>query len=155
VTLEGGCECGQVRYRMGAPIFVNCCHCRMCQRFSGSAFAINAMIEADRVEVISEQTPEIVTTETGGKGERCARCGVELWAYHRMFGDALRFVRVGTLDDSGKVPPDAHYFTSRKHDWVVIPAGVPAFAELPESEIWPAEARARVERALARQQATG
>src|SRR5689334_97044 len=150
MTFEGGCDCGQARYRMGAPIFVNCCHCSMCQRFSGSAFAINAMIEADRVEVISEHPLEVVTTELGGRAERCPKCTVELWAYHRRFGEALRFVRVGTLDDGGSVPPDAHFFTSRKHGWVKIPDGIPAFAELPDGEIWSAEARQRVERALAR-----
>ena len=155
MKFEGGCDCGQVRYRMGTPIFVNCCHCGMCQRFSGSAFAINAMIETDRVEVISDNGPETVTTELGGKAERCPRCTVELWAYHRKFGNALRFVRVGTLDQGGSILPDAHFFTSRKHDWVVIPDGVPAFGELPESEVWSAEAKERVERALARQQPTG
>jgi hypothetical protein len=151
---EGGCDCGQVRYRMSAPIFVNCCHCGMCQRFSGSAFAINAMIEADRVEVISEDAPETTTTKLGGKAERCPSCAVELWAYHRRFGDAFRFVRVGTLDEGGSIPPDAHFFISRKHPWIVIPEGVPAFAELPKQEIWSPQARERFERALARQQPT-
>ena len=152
---EGGCDCGHVRYRMSQPIFVNCCHCGMCQRFSGSAFAINAMIEADRVEVVGEGQPEIVTTQVGGKAERCAKCGVELWAYHRKFGDAFRFVRVGTLDHGGGLPPDAHFFASKKHGWVTIPDGIPAFAELPETEIWSAEARARFDRALARHQPAG
>jgi hypothetical protein len=155
LTFEDGCDCGHVRYRMGQPIFVNCCHCGMCQRFSGSAFAINAMIEADRVEVIGEHPPETVTTEVGGKAERCPKCGVELWAYHRKFGDAFRFIRVGTLDEAASLAPDAHFFVSRKHPWVTIPDDVPAFAELPDEEIWPGEARARFDRALARQQPTG
>ena len=147
----GGCECGFVRYRLVSdPIFVNCCHCGMCQRASGSAFAINAMIEADRVEVTSEGVPETVVTETGAKGERCPRCGIELWAYHRMFGDGLRFVRVGTLDESGSVEPDAHFFVSRKRPWVQVPAGAPSFAELPGEgeEGWPPEVQSRVRAAV-------
>lgn len=142
---EGGCDCGQVRYRMGAPIFVNCCHCRMCQRLSGSAFAINAMIETDRVELIAG------TPETVNGAERCPDCKVELWAYHRKFGPGLRFVRCGTLDHAEDVPPDAHFFTRSKHPWVTLPAGIPAFDALPEGDdqLWPAEAQARAAAALA------
>lgn len=141
---EGGCECGQVRYRMVAPIFVNCCHCRMCQRLSGSAFAINAMIEANHVEVTAGATERVAGSE------RCPRCKVELWAYHRKFGAALRFVRVGTLDRGEDVPPDAHFFTRSKHPWIALPPGIAAFATLPESDgtLWSAEAQARFEAAM-------
>ena len=147
---EGGGDCGHVRYRMAEPIFVNCCHCRMCQHFSGSAFALNAMIETERVELIAG-APETVEGE-GGKSERCARCKTELWGYHSRFGDAFRFVRVGTLDRGEEMPPDAHFFTRSKHPWIVLPEGVPAFETLPASDetLWPDSARARFEAALAR-----
>ncbi len=86
-----------------------------------------------------------------GTSERCPRCGTELWAYHRKFGDALRFVRVGTLDRGEDMPPHAHFFTASKHAWVTLPAGVPHFAGLPEADegLWPADAAARVDAALA------
>ena len=95
--LEGGCLCGFVRYRLTSlPMFVNGCHCRMCQKASGSAFAINAMIEADRVELIGEGEPEIVhppeNLPPGQTGARCPRCGTALWGHHRMFGEGIRFV---------------------------------------------------------------
>lgn len=152
---EGGCDCGELRYRMTAPIFVNCCHCRMCQRSSGSAFAINAMIESERVEVTAGVAEEVSTGN--GKSERCPRCKIELWAYHRKFGDAFRFVRVGTLDHGEDMPPHAHFFTSSKHPWVAVPEGSPAFETLPEADagLWPPEAVARVDAALAAAAARG
>src|SRR5690242_2982427 len=100
---EGGCECGAVRYRMtGPPIFVNCCHCRDCQKITGSAFALNAMIEADRLELISGE----LSSDKGAS--RCARCRTLLWAEHPEFGGRIKFVRVGTLDEGERLAPDAH-----------------------------------------------
>ncbi|HEV2595994.1 MAG TPA: GFA family protein [Sphingomicrobium sp.] len=125
---EGGCECGSVRYRMGdKPIFVNCCHCRQCQKITGSAFAINGMIESDRLEL----------TEGGDKlarheGEaRCNECGTLLWGEHSRFGDTIKFVRLGTLDEGERIAPDAHFFVRSKHSWVAIPDGIPQFEMLP------------------------
>ena len=143
---EGGCECGQVRYRLTtAPIFVNCCHCRQCQKLSGSAFAINAMIEADRVELIAGD--EVVADDGTA---RCPGCGTLLWALHPMFGEALRFVRVGTLDEGEKLPPDAHFFVRSKHPWIPIPAGMPSYETLPgpdDPPLYGSEAQARLKAA--------
>lgn len=133
MMLEGGCYCGFVRYRITSnPMFVNCCHCRDCQKLSGSAFAINAMIEADHVEVTSKGRP--TTLGDTEKAARCPNCGTMLWATHRLFGDPILFLRAGTLDESEGLEPDAHFFISRKHPWVVIPPDVPAFAELPGAD---------------------
>lgn len=139
---EGGCECGAVRYRFTSPpIFVNCCHCRQCQKLTGSAFAINAMIEADRLEMTAGAT-------AGERGAaRCAQCGVLLWATHPMFGEAVLFVRVGTLDEGEKLPPDCHFFVRSRHPWVELPEGVPAFERLPgegDPPLFGAEAEARL-----------
>lgn len=135
-SLEGGCECGAVRYRVtGAPAAVNCCHCRDCQRISGSAFALNAMFETGKVEVVAG-TPIVVDLERGGSGRtrawRCGICATLLYADHPMFGDAMRFVRVGTLDEGDTLPPDAHYFVRSKHPWIVLPEGIPAYDTLPD-----------------------
>ena len=134
--MEGGCECGQVRYRLaGEPITVNCCHCRDCQRITGSAFALNAFIETGRVEV-TQGAPEVRTLGREGRGDtrawRCPRCEALLWADHPTFGDAARFVRVGTLDVADTVAPDVHYFTRSKHPWIAVPEGVPAYETLPD-----------------------
>jgi hypothetical protein len=142
---EGGCECGAVRYRMSAdPIFVNCCHCRDCQKITGSAFALNAMVEADRVEVVHGDP----ALDDGAV--RCLRCKSLLWAEHPRFGERIRFVRVGTLDQGERLKPDAHFFVRSKYPWVVIPDGLPAFDTLPgESDppLLSAEAAARLEAA--------
>jgi hypothetical protein len=141
--LEGGCTCRAVRYRMtSAPLFVHCCHCRWCQRETGASFALNAMIEADRVEVLQGQ-PEIVNIPSNsGKGQkiaRCPTCRIALWSNYAGAGDAVRFVRVGTLDEPDRLPPDIHIFTSSKQPWVVLPAGTPAMAEYYDREkYWPA-----------------
>ena len=140
--LDGGCTCRAVRYRMlSAPLFVHCCHCRWCQRETGASFALNAMIEADRVAVLSG-TPEVVNTPSNsGKGQkitRCPTCKIALWSNYGGAGDVVRFVRVGTLDDPDRLPPDIHIFTASKQPWVVLPPGTPAVAEYYDrTKYWP------------------
>ena len=147
-SCEGGCTCRAVRYRMTSrPLFVNCCHCRWCQRETGSAFAINAMIEADRVVLLSG-SPEVVNTPSNsGKGQKIARCPVcriAVWSNYGGGGDKVRFVRVGTLDEPDRLPPDIHIFTTSKQPWVVLPPGVPAVEEYYDSKkYWPAESLER------------
>jgi len=145
---EGGCTCRYVRYRMTArPLFVHCCHCRWCQRETGAAFALNALIESDRVELLHGDVEVIDTPSKSGKGQkiaRCPRCHVALWSNYAGFGDAVRFVRVGTLDQPDRLPPDVHIFTSSKQPWVVIPPGAPAVAEYYKaSEMWSPESLER------------
>lgn len=147
-TLEGGCTCRQVRYRLhGKPLFVHCCHCSWCQRETGTAFALNAMIEADRVE-LTAGAPELVDTPSAsGKGQkiwRCPTCRVALWSNYSGSGDAVRFVRVGTLDTPAALPPDIHIFTSTRQPWVVLPEGARAVPEFYRpKETWPAESLER------------
>jgi hypothetical protein len=156
--LEGGCDCRGVRYRMEtAPLFVHCCHCRWCQRETGASFALNAMIESDRVTLLAG-APELVDTPSAsGKGQkiaRCTRCRLALWSHYAGGGTAVSFVRVGTLDDPDALPPDVHIFTASKQPWVVIPAGAPAFAEFYDrATLWPAASLARREALLARRHA--
>jgi hypothetical protein len=145
---EGGCTCRFIRYRMTSkPLIVHCCHCRWCQRESGGAFALNAMIEADRVQLLEGEVQAIDTPSNSGKGQRisrCPKCMVAVWSTYAGSGDALRFVRVGTLDDPDSLPPDLHIFTASKQPWVRIPEGMPAFAEYyRSSEQWPKESLER------------
>jgi len=142
--LTGGCTCRAVRYRMsGKPLFVHCCHCRWCQRETGSAFALNALIEADRVELQSGDPDVIATPSNSGKGQkiaRCPDCRVALWSNYAGAGDLTRFVRVGTLDDPALLPPDIHIYTSTKLPWVTLPKDRPAMPEYYNlKEYWPAE----------------
>jgi hypothetical protein len=145
--LEGGCGCGAVRYRLeSAPMFVNCCHCKDCQRQTGTGFVINALIETDRITLIQGK-PEPVAMPTGsGRPHdiyRCPTCRTALWSdYGRR--PALRFVRVGTLDEPAALKPDAHIFTRSKLPWIELKADIPSFDIFYEMQTqWPAESLAR------------
>ena len=145
--LAGGCACGAVRYRLGsAPMFMHCCHCRDCQRQTGSAFVINALIETDRVELQSgDPQPSAMPTDSGRPHHiyRCPTCGTAVWS---DYGDrkVLRFVRVGTLDDPSALAPDVHIYVRSKLPWVALPEGVPAFEVYYDSKkLWPAESLER------------
>ncbi len=146
-TLEGGCGCGAVRYRLvAAPMFVNCCHCKDCQRQTGSAFVVNALIETHHIDVRAG-TPDAIAMPTGsGRPHdvyRCPTCRTALWSdYGRR--PALRFVRVGTLDTPSALPPDAHIFVRSKLRWVTLPASAPAFDVFYElATQWSADSLAR------------
>jgi hypothetical protein len=145
---EGGCDCRTIRYRMeSAPLFVHCCHCRWCQRESGASFALNAMIEADRVTNLGTE-PEVVDTPSdsglGQKIARCPKCHVAVWSNYGGAGPVVKFVRVGTFDDPDLLPPGIHIFTQSKQPWVVLPEGTPAVPEYYErQEYWPPESLAR------------
>lgn len=146
-TRDGGCACGAVRYRMTtAPLFVHCCHCRDCQRQTGSAFVLNALIEADRVQVLSGTlASHAMPTDSGLPHNvfRCSGCGTALWSEYGG-RTTLRFVRVGTLDEPSALPPDVHIYVRSKLPWVTLPDGVPAFAAYYDSrKLWPAESLAR------------
>lgn len=145
---EGGCTCGHLRYRMTSPpLFVHCCHCRWCQRETGASFALNALIESDRVQLLHGEPLVVDTPSNSGKGQkitRCPRCYVAVWSHYAGAGDAISFVRVGTLDQPDRLPPDVHIFTASKQPWVVLPDGVPAFPEYYKSrELWPRESLER------------
>ena len=153
--LEGGCTCREVRYRvMTRPLFVHCCHCRWCQRETGASFALNAMIEADRVELLQGEVEIVDTPSNSGKGQkiaRCPKCRIALWSNYAGGGDAVRFVRVGTLDEPDRLPPDIHIFTASKQPWVVLPAGTPAVAEYYDRNAhWPQESLERRKALLAK-----
>jgi hypothetical protein len=141
--LEGGCDCRSVRYRvLTPPLFVHCCHCRWCQRETGASFALNAMIEADRVLTLGIAPEAVETPSESGLGQsiaRCPKCHVALWSHYAGAGPLLSFVRVGTLDNPDALPPDIHIFTASKQPWIVIPAGAPSVPQYYEREAhWPA-----------------
>jgi hypothetical protein len=156
--LEGGCTCRYIRFRIERrPLFVHCCHCRWCQRETGASFALNAMIESEHVTLLGGE-PEIVHTPSqSGLGQeisRCPKCRIAVWSNYAGAGPVLRFVRVGTLDEPDRLPPDIHIFTASKQPWVLIPSGVPAVAEYYEREqYWPSESLARRQAILPQLQA--
>jgi hypothetical protein len=151
-TLAGGCACGPLRYRLQAPpMFVHCCHCRDCQRQTGSAFVINALIETAGIAIEQgEPRPTAVPTDSGGPHDiyRCPICQTAVWSdYGGRPG--LRFVRVGTLDDPASLTPDVHIFTRSRLPWVTLPADRPAFEDYYETAaLWPAASLERRRKAV-------
>ena len=105
------------------------------------------MIEADRVTVLQGEPEVVDTPSNSGKGQkisRCPICRVAVWSNYAGAGDAVRFVRVGTLDEPDRMPPDIHIFTSTKQLWVQLPADMPAVPEYYKlSDHWPEESQAR------------
>lgn len=145
---EGGCDCRAVRYRLTRrPLFVHCCHCRWCQRESGSSFALNALIETSCLTLLQGAPANVVTPSNSGKGQvivRCTSCHLALWSHYAGAGQKLSFVRVGTLDEPDRLPPDIHIFTSTRQPWVILPPNVPAVPEYYDrNQFWPADSLER------------
>jgi hypothetical protein len=136
---EGGCSCGEIRYRLlSEPLIVHCCHCLNCQRQTGSAFVINVLLEADRVELTAGEPKPVDVPRSSGDPQRIWRCpSCQVALYSQYTSPKVRFVRAGTLDDPSAVEPDVHIFTRSKLPWVTLPDGVPAFDVYYETEkLW-------------------
>jgi len=141
-ALEGGCACGSVRYRLESePMFVHCCHCLDCQRQTGSAFVLNALIETDRMTLLAgELQPVGVPTDSGKPHRifRCPNCQIALWSEYGG-RTRMRFVRIGTLDTPAALKPDVHIYVRSKQPWLQLPPGVPAFQAYYDAKgLWPA-----------------
>lgn len=155
--MEGGCTCGLVRYRLnGAPLVVHACHCTWCQRETGTVHALNALYEADRVEHLGTEPELIDTPSASGRGQKVARCPVckvAVWSNYPQAGPAVRFVRVGTLDEPSRCPPDVHIYTASKLPWVTLPQAAVVVPEFYEPEkVWSPQSleRRRIMRERAR-----
>ena len=152
-TLEGGCGCGAVRYRLNdEPYIVHNCHCRLCQRQTGTGSAVNAFIETDRLELLSgELREDEFKTGTGGAQTivRCAQCATPLWSHYPRLARRVAAVRVGTLDEPSAAPPDVAIFVADKPEWAPLPDGIPTFDQFYNpGEFWSPEVMARVKAVL-------
>ena len=161
-ALEGGCACGSVRYRLEAdPLIVHACHCRNCQRQTGTWHAVNALVESGHVALASGVLDARELETPSGAGQtvyRCSICQVALWSnYHVMsrgHGDIVRFVRVGTLDEPGRLPPDVHIYTRERNRCAPEPCNAPAFPEFYDLEtVWKGSSLKRLAKVFASLQA--
>ncbi|HFB55160.1 MAG TPA: aldehyde-activating protein [Hellea balneolensis] len=139
---EGGCACGHVRYQLtSAPLFTHCCHCHHCQRESGSAFALNAMIETDKIKLLGAEPVMVDVPTKSGEGQtfaRCPNCQIALWSHYAGAYDKIAFIRVGTLDEPDNIAPDIHIYTQTKRDGVILPDDIPAVEEYYDrKDYWP------------------
>ena len=145
---EGGCSCGAIRYRLASePLFTHCCHCLNCQRQTGSAFVINLLIEADRVELLAGEPQPVDVPRDDGSTQRIFRCPTCQVAVFSEYGrPEVRFVRAGTLDRPWEVTPDVHIYTRSKLPWIALPDSVPAFEVYYDMRaLWPAASLERLE----------
>ena len=145
--LKGSCGCGEASYQMSSrPMFVHCCHCRECQKQTGSAYVLNAIIETDRIKVNGPVSENTLPTPSG-KGQiitRCNYCGTAVFSSYLVRLGKLRYIRVGTLDDPSQCPPDVQIFTSSKQPWVPLNPDIPIFENFYKfDEVWPKDALAR------------
>lgn len=157
---EGGCGCGQVRYRVtGEPIFVNNCHCRQCQLQTGGTSVVNAFYEDERLEILEGNlTEHVVTAGSGGPHTicRCDNCGVALWSYYPRLGRLGVGIRVGTMDEKDSLTPVAAIFVSEKMPWVTLPEGLPHFDKTYDyRELLEADKIARMDEMVERRKAGG
>jgi hypothetical protein len=151
VKLEGRCACGAIRYELtDQPLIVHACHCRDCQRITGSAFVINLWMENQNVRLTAGKPKRFALKGGSGQGHDvffCGKCGTYVWSkYHGAPGDA-RFVRAGTLDKKHTFNPDVHVFTRSKAPWLELPKDAPAFKTFYKfDQVWSAESRERLRR---------
>ncbi len=150
--LRGGCSCGKVRYELlAAPMRVHCCHCTDCQRHTGSAFVLNAIIETSAIRIIRGALEAVPVPRAYAPHDiyRCRTCKVAVWSdYGRR--PQIRFVRVGTLDDPTALRPDIHSYTCSKLPWLRLPRGTPAFRNYySPKKVWPKKSLERLRTALA------
>lgn len=153
VKSTGKCTCGEVQYELtDSPLFVHCCHCTWCQRETGSAFAINALVESDKLRLVNGSPELIFTPSNSGIGQnisRCPSCKTALWSHYGAAKDAVSFLRVGTLDHPDTYPPDIHIFTSTKQKWVQLDGAVPVMEEYYQrSKYWPESSIIRYKKAI-------
>jgi hypothetical protein len=149
--LDGSCSCGAVRYRLASePLFTHCCHCLNCQRQTGSAFVINLLIEADRVELLAGEPKPVDVPRDDGSAQRIYRCpACEVALYSEYGRPEILFVRGGTLAEPSRVRPDVHIYTRSKLPWVTLPESAPAFEGYYDSkQLWPAASLERLRAAF-------
>lgn len=149
----GQCTCGDIQYELAqAPLFVHCCHCTWCQRETGSAFAINALIESSQVNVIQGAPEKVETPSNSGIGQniiRCPSCKTALWSHYASAKDTISFIRVGTLNNPDACSPDIHIFTSTKQAWVPLGNDVPVMTEYYQRSLyWPESSIIRYRKAI-------
>ena len=150
---SGKCTCGAVRYELLAkPLFVHCCHCSWCQRETGTAFVLNALIEAEKLALLCGEIETTTLPSSSGAGQilyRCTQCKIVVWSHYSGAGEVIKIVRVGTLDKPDLCPPDIHIFTATRQRWVVLDDTIPVVEEYyRRSEYWPAESIERYRKAV-------
>jgi len=131
--MHGGCLCGKVQYTISAdPVFSGVCHCKDCQKSSGSAFGAVVAVPSQGFSVTGELKTYVGHGESGKETRRrfCPNCGSSV-VLEADAAPGLALVQIGTLDNPSAVKPGMHIYCQSKLDWMVIPEGVGAFPKMP------------------------
>lgn len=132
--IEGGCQCGALRYLLkGAPLGVYACHCKDCQRFSGTTHTLSMVVRAEHLEITAGQLAGFDKTADSGRTVRmlgCGTCGTKLWN-EPLSAPHLLILKPGTLDDMSWARPVGNIWTDRAMPWVNMDPGVPNFPGQP------------------------
>ncbi len=131
---EGGCQCGAVRYRVeGPPVVVAVCHCRECQRQSGSAFGMGAIVRKEQFTLVRGTLKQFTRMAESGAPVVCSfcpECGTRIiHEPQRMAG--MVNVRAGTFDDTSWIMPRVQAWTSSKQPWITLSDALMAFERQP------------------------
>lgn len=122
VKRTGGCFCGAVKYTVtGEPIDVRACHCKDCQRLTGSAFFVRALFPRDRVTITGDVAEFPSSDDLTRKF--CPRCGSQLFADRKSRPDAIA-IALGSFDNLDGILPSEHVWISDKQEWFSIPSGI-------------------------------
>ena len=126
--IEGGCLCGSIRFRVTGKLGpAGYCHCKQCQRASGSAFAANAPTRTKYFELLSGTDLVSEYESSPGKFRAfCSRCGSPIFS--RTESDPeIRRLRLGTLDDDPERRPLGHFWVSARASWYTIADSLPQY----------------------------
>lgn len=135
-VLAGGCLCGEVRFETSAePVFSGNCHCRDCQRSSGSAFTPAIFVPANSVQIQGTVKYFASRADSGNAIERgfCPNCGSQLFSKLQLMPDVLG-LRAGTLDEPGHFHPTMDIYTSSAAHWDHMNPALPKFATVPSAQ---------------------
>ncbi|AMO21712.1 GFA family protein [Ramlibacter solisilvae] len=129
-TLEGGCQCGAVRYRItGLPVMAALCHCAMCRRANAAPAVAWAMYQESQVE-FTGSGPKFHESSPGCRRGFCANCGSQI-SFVADYIPGLIDITIGSLDDPAQVEPTFHYWESKRLPWLHLSDGLPRFPEFP------------------------
>ena len=133
LSLEGGCQCGEVRYRAtGSPVMAALCHCSMCRRANAAPTVAWAMFQTSQVE-FTRQLPTIYESSPGARRGFCGRCGTQI-SFAAEYIPGLVDLTIASLDDASQISPTFHYWHSERLPWMHFADRMPRYAEFPPTE---------------------
>ena len=136
---RGGCQCGAIRYEITGPAtVVYACHCRECQRQSGSAFAMALVVPAERFRLLEGVPKSFARAGESGRivtGWFCPECGTRLYHTPGQLSGNIN-VKPGTLDNTSDLAPTVHVWTKSAQKWVQLPPGIARHETQPADRSW-------------------